>query len=108
DSGLNPSRSATRSTEMVASALLDISIISAPGLPTATVIRAYGKRSRIAPSAGRLITTSPSWPKSMTRILQGSKVTSDAYRKSLRWHDTRVPNPDVAENHEIGRASCRE
>src|SRR5215211_5130224 len=48
--------------------------MAVPGLPTATVMRACGNLSRIALSAGRLKTTSPSWPKSMTRILRGSKV----------------------------------
>src|ERR1043165_2301923 len=48
------------------------------GLPTATVIRARGKFSRTARSAGRLITTSPSWPKSMMRILRGSKLIGNA------------------------------
>src|SRR5258708_17086758 len=83
---------------MVACASPDISIISAPGRPTATVRRACGKRPRIAPSAGKLMTTSPSWPKSITRILRGLKVTSDIYRKNLLPRDMRAANPDAAEN----------
>src|SRR6266478_3948730 len=77
-----------------------MSIIWAPGRPTMTVMRACGKRARIARSAGRLMTTSPSWPKSMTRILRGLNVTSNAYRKSPRRHDKRAANPDAAESRE--------
>src|ERR1051325_887454 len=48
--------------------------MGAPGEPAATVMCACGNLSRMARSAGRLNTTSPSWPKSMTRILRGSKL----------------------------------
>src|SRR5262249_18405991 len=54
------------------------------GFPTATVIRARGNFSLIARSDGRLITTSPSCPKSMTRMLPGSKLIPATQTDNLR------------------------
>src|SRR6266404_6719161 len=68
-----------------------------------TVMRACGKCERIARSAGRLMTTSPSWPKSITRMLRGLNVTSSADRRIPRRLDMRAANPDAAKSHESHR-----
>src|ERR1051326_3834882 len=52
-------------------------MISELGVPAATVICACENFSRIARSAGKLITTSPSCPKSMTSKLRGWKSIVD-------------------------------
>ena len=79
ETGLKPSRKDTRSTTCVLSAYPERLIMSALGLPTATVIFARGKCSRIARKAGRLSTTSPSWPKSITRMFRGSNLFKMLY-----------------------------
>src|SRR6266516_772208 len=101
--GVKPSRNRTRSTNSVSFAKPDNETIAAPGFPTATVIRAFGNRCRIARSAGKLSTTSPSWPKSITRMLRGSKLISNAYQGILRRHDRRGASPDAAESHALRR-----
>src|SRR6266478_1036392 len=65
-----------------------------------TVMRACAKRERIARSAGRLMTTSPNWPKSITRMLRGLNVTSNADQRIPRPFDMLLANPDAAENRE--------
>src|SRR3954452_17440711 len=65
-----------------------MSMISPAGLPTATVMRASENFSRTARKAGRLITTSPSWPKSMMRMLRGAKVMGNANCQSATQADS--------------------
>jgi hypothetical protein len=72
DKTFGPSRNPTRSTASTSSATPANSTTAPAALPTATVTRAPLNFRRTAPSAGRLKTTSPNWPKSMTRMLRGS------------------------------------
>src|SRR5688572_9867966 len=106
-----PSRRATRSTASASSATPAISTTAAAAPPTATVTRARGNLRRIAPSAGRLRITSPSCPKSITRMLRGSKLISalnDTTRPTVS-HEGRAPSSrpgledaEVAAGHVFG------
>src|ERR1043165_5665918 len=69
-----PSRKPTRSTDKTSSATPASSTTDEAAPPTATVTRARGNFCLIAASAGRLKTTSPNWPKSMTSMFRGLKL----------------------------------
>src|SRR5678815_51312 len=77
-----PSLNSTRSTPTIESAEPDISMIGVPGFPTIAVILAVGNRCRSASNAGKLKTTSPSWPKLMTKIFRGANDTERQYRRN--------------------------